>query len=909
MMLRRLGKALHCSCWTALLIIFLGLSSAAYAAQITLAWDPNDPTPDGYRLYQRTEGSAYNYSAPVWSGTQATCTLANLAEGVTTYFVVRAYVAAMESDNSNETSYRYTPPTSYTLNASAGANGAISPSGSVSVSQGSSQTFGIQPTAHYHTAAVSIDGTPIGAVGSYTFSNVNANHSIAASFAIDTYAITATAGANGAIQPAGTIQAPYGTNRAYTIQANAGYRIANVIVDGVSRGALASYTFSAVTAAHSISASFTPDIYMITASAGSGGTIMPSGQVAVAGGGGQDFSITAENGYGITDVRVDGASVGTPNAYHFDGVSSAHTIEAIFKPVNQPPLADAGPDQTVDEAQVVQLSGLNSHDSDDGIAAFRWEQIQGPAVALSTTSQAQSTFTAPDVGVTGEALVFELQVTDKAGNTATDTCIVNVTWVNMPPVAATNADQTVAENSLVMLDGSNSADSDDGLAAYRWLQTQGPTVTLFNPASPQPSFTTPDVGPQGATLRFQLTVTDKGGLQDTAACLVTVGWINEAPVADAGPDQQVLEGSLVTLNGANSSDSDDGIAAYRWSQTDGPPVTLSDAGSARPTFSAPPAGEQGTSLGFRLTVIDQGNLQRQDACVVNILHQNLQPTAVAGPDQTVAEGSRVQLDGSQSNDPDDGLADLHWTQISGPAVTLSDPQAQQPIFTAPDVGPDGISLTFQLTVSDYSGLKAQDTCIVNVTWQNLSPTAEAGGDQQASINATVYLDGSASHDPDDGIGTYYWKQVAGTPVTLLTPSAALTTFLVPPAAAGNSLVFELTVTDMGGLQSVGTCRIDVAASVADTIPPVITITNPAGHLVIVNASSITLQGKASDNSGILRVEWSSDSGASGVAQGTTTWRIDQLHLQRWMNRITVTAVDAAGNRASDSIFVFGRIWR
>ena len=66
-------------------------------------------------------------------------------------------------------------------------------------------------------ADVLVDGVSVGAVTSYTFTNVTANHTIAASFAIDTYTITASAGANGTISPSGHVTVNYGANQTFTI--------------------------------------------------------------------------------------------------------------------------------------------------------------------------------------------------------------------------------------------------------------------------------------------------------------------------------------------------------------------------------------------------------------------------------------------------------------------------------------------------------------------------------------------------------------------------------------------------------------------------------------------------------------------------------------------------------------------
>ena len=552
---------------TVLFFLFFCIPLAAQAAQVTLAWDANDPVPDGYLIFQRLQGGVYDYSQPVWSGSETTCTIDNLADNTTYDFVVRAYVGTSESGDSNEVSFQYTTPSTetFTLTSTAGANGLISPSGSVSVSSGSSQTFAISANSGYHINDVLVDGTSVGAVSSYSFSSVTADHTISASFAADSYTLTATAGANGSISPSGSVSVDNGGSQTYTISANSGYSIGDVLVDGTSVGAVSSYTFSSVNANHSISAS--------------------------------------------------------------------------FRAANQPPVADAGPDQTVDEGQSVVLSGSNSRDMDDGIASMQWRQIQGPTVTLNGATQAEATFTAPNVDEQGASLVFELTVTDYSGAQSSDTCIVNVSWVNMPPKADAGPDQTVNEVQKVTLSAAGSSDPDDGIAAYRWVQVQGPSVTLSDPTAIQPSFTAPPVGTQGASLQFELTVTDQGGLQDTDSCIVSVAWVNSPPVANAGPDQVVSPGNSVVLDGSASTDPDDGIAKYEWKQTAGPPVNLSDATAIQPVFTAPQAPTGDVDLSFQLIVTDNGGLQSQDQCQITVqAAQSQQPdttpptVAITNPD-------------------------------------------------------------------------------------------------------------------------------------------------------------------------------------------------------------------------------------------------------------------------------------
>jgi hypothetical protein len=390
-------------------------------------------------------------------------------------------------------------------------------------------------------------------------------------------------------------------------------------------------------------------------------------------------------------------------------------------PAASAPVANAGPDQTVNEGVTVTLSGSNSTDPDNDIASYQWQRTAGPTVTISNSTSAKASFTAPDVSVGGASLTFQLTVKDSGGRTSTDTCVVNVTWVNAPPKANAGPDQTVDEGVTVTLDSSNSSDVDDGIASRSWIQTSGTKVTLSNPTAVQPTFIAPSVGTGTASLTFELTVTDKGGLKGTDTTVVNVTWLNIDPTANAGPDQTVDEGVTVTLDGSKSSDPDPGALTYRWTQTAGPSVTFSDPTSSQPTFTSPNVGLDGASLTFRLTVTDSGGAQATDSCIVNVTWVNAPPTANAGPDQAINEGTLVTLDGSRSSDPDDSIASYQWKQTGGTAVTLSDASAMQPTFMAPALTDVNGPLTFELTVTDQGGLQAVDTCTVTVTDVALPP--------------------------------------------------------------------------------------------------------------------------------------------------------------------------------------------
>src|SRR5207249_7633682 len=119
-----------------------------------------------------------------------------------------------------------------------------------------------------HTVAdMLVDGVSVGAVSSYTFTNVTAGHTIAASFALKSLTIAASAGSSGSISPSGSVTVACGADQAFTITPDACHTIADVLVDGVSVGAVSSYTLTNVTANHTIAASFATNTSAIAACA------------------------------------------------------------------------------------------------------------------------------------------------------------------------------------------------------------------------------------------------------------------------------------------------------------------------------------------------------------------------------------------------------------------------------------------------------------------------------------------------------------------------------------------------------------------------------------------------------------------------------------------------------------------
>ncbi len=295
----------------------------------------------------------------------------------------------------------------YTITATANANGTITPSGAVSVTPGASQAFVIAPNPCYHVADVLVDGVSVGAVTGYTFTAVSANHTITASFALDSFVITASAGSGGTITPSGAVAVNCGSSQSFTIAPDASHTIADVMVDGASVGAVTGYTFANVTAAHTISASFAVSGFIIAASAGVGGTITPSGSVAVASGADQTFTIAPGACYHISDVLVDGSSVGPMASYTFTAVSASHTIAASFAPDGLLSIGDVtqyeGNSGITNFDFPVQLSGPCSQEVD-----VTWKTVEGTATVADNDYQPDSTTLALAPGATSGTITVHV---------------------------------------------------------------------------------------------------------------------------------------------------------------------------------------------------------------------------------------------------------------------------------------------------------------------------------------------------------------------------------------------------------------------------------------------------------------------------------------------------------------------
>lgn len=527
-----------------------------------------------------------------------------------------------------------------------------------------------------------------------------------------------------------------------------------------------------------------------------------------------------------------------------DWTSGVFLATPVDPTADQPPVADAGPDQTVSSADSVMLDGTGSFDPEGSPLTYRWS-LDGAQIATGPT---------PTVGPFAVgAYTVALTVTDQAGLERSDTMSLTVRPPNMPPLAEAGPDQTVDRSQLVTLDGLGSGDPEGEALAYLWtldgIEVGTNATITVGPLS---------IGTHIATL----TVTDPHGASASDNLTITV--VNRAPIAQAGPDRTVNHATIVNLDGSGSHDPDGDTLSYAWSLN----------GAQIGTGVIAPVGpfDPGSHT-IELTVTDTFGASATDSLVVTVI--NDPPVADAGPDQTIRHSTTVMLDGSGSSDPEGEPLSYAWS-LGGQQIASG---------ATPTVGPFSPgTYTIDLTVSDSRGATASDILVLTVT--NQTPVADAGPDQTVQGPKIVTLDGSGSADPDGDAFSYAWSLDGIEIATGPRPSAG-------PFADGSHTI-GLTVTDSAGATSTDSMTLMVlnAPPIADAGPDQ-TIAHKKKEV------DVTLDGSASvDADGtIISYLWTRDGAV--VASGVTP----TLRLKRGAHVLDLTVTDDDGATASDQVVI------
>lgn len=382
--------------------------------------------------------------------------------------------------------------------------------------------------------------------------------------------------------------------------------------------------------------------------------------------------------------------------------------------VNSPPVANAGPNQSVAVGANVNLNGSASFDVDGDPLTYTWTFVSLPANSQAFIGGFRSVtanFT-PDLAGT---YIIQLVVNDGHVDSAPSTVTITAGAPgNTAPVANAGPDQSgVAIGATVQLNGSGSTDVNGDPLTYQWsliTVPAGSTAVLNNPNAVNPTF----VANVAGTYVAQLIVND--GKINSAPDTVTITTAAQAPgvpTANAGPNQTVVHGTLVQLTGAASTDPQNLPLTFAWSLTTRPAgstAVLSSTNAVNPTFVADRPGNYVAQL-----IVNNGTLSSAPS-TVTITTTNTAPVANAGPDQTVAVGAVVALNGSGSSDADNDPLTFTWsltTRPNGSNATLSAANSATPTFVADLVG----TYVAQLIVNDGFANSAPDTVQITVNGQ------------------------------------------------------------------------------------------------------------------------------------------------------------------------------------------------
>ncbi len=378
------------------------------------------------------------------------------------------------------------------------------------------------------------------------------------------------------------------------------------------------------------------------------------------------LKIDVEGNYVLQLIVNNGSYSSSPSTVT---ISTTHTA----------PTANAGPNQTGAVGTTIQLDGSGSVDPDGNPLTYAWTLISLPSGSTATLSSATAvkpTFTLDKFGT----YIAQLIVSDAYLSSTPGT--VTITTTHTPPIANAGVNQSVTVGSTVTLNGSQSKDIDGFPLTYSWSLISIPTgsaATLAGATTVSPTFVLDVAG----TYVAQLIVND--GYNSSVPATVTISTSLLPPVANAGSAQTVPINSLVQLNGSGSTDPNHLALTYLWSFLSVPAGStsiLSSTTAINPTFTAQKEGTYVVQL-----IVNNGTFSSTPSTVAIDVPVPT-PVANAGPNQTVAVGSTVNLTGLASSDPAGNPLTYAWSFVSfpGTAPTLNNATSATPSFVAATAG-------------------------------------------------------------------------------------------------------------------------------------------------------------------------------------------------------------------------------
>lgn len=316
--------------------------------------------------------------------------------------------------------------------------------------------------------------------------------------------------------------------------------------------------------------------------------------------------------------------------------------------------------------------------------------------------------------------------------------------------------------------------------------------------------------------------------------------VNTQPVAQAGPAQSVVGGSVVTLDASTSSDANGDALTYKWVMSSKPVTSAAvlDALSAvKPTFTADVAGTYVATL-----LVSDGKISSELSSVtITASVANAPPVAHAGRAMSVVAGMGIMLYGSESSDANGDILIYKWSLVSKPTgstAQLLDVNSVRPYLSMDLPGAYEVSLIVNDGKVDSAPAFVTMTAVV----ANAPPVANAGVLQNVLKGSTVILDGSASSDANGDTLTYYWTLTSSPPMstaTLSSPRLVKPSFIADRAG---TYVATLRVDD--GKITSNPMNVTITATSTNAAP----VANAGVDLhVLSGMDMVTLDGRASSD--------------------------------------------------------------
>lgn len=355
------------------------------------------------------------------------------------------------------------------------------------------------------------------------------------------------------------------------------------------------------------------------------------------------------------------------------------------------------PRETVREETRVTLAF--PADTEPGVA-YRWVQVDGPAVEIADADTGEASFVAPQA--TENYRLLFTRLSEEGGEARSRQFGVYVVARDDPPVVEAGPTVQAGEGEVVELVGT-ATDPERAELAFAWRQVAGPRVPLEAADAPRLRVRTPPVVAR-TWLRFELAASDGVNPPSRDEVTVVVDPVDSPPELSVVPEVHCREGQRVVLE-ARGVDPEGAELAYVWSPRAGAPrLQLDDESGPRPSFVAPlcPTGVDSYTFTFDVTASDGANFSRTERVVVTVVAAEGVPVAEAGEDLRVKEGERVRLLGRASH-PENRALSFAWRQTEGSVpLVLEEADTLTPYFAAPRVpeGKRAIDAVLELTVSD-----------------------------------------------------------------------------------------------------------------------------------------------------------------------------------------------------------------